>query len=146
MQVREGDAKAAMILWRPLLPGLEFAAAFERTRHRDFVGIFDIGSGRNACGDTADAERGVRFAHFVEQIASGGFTFHSRTGSEDQFLGFGQARPEIAQAKLLRAHTVDRTECAMQHMVQTVEAARLFYAGDIGRLFDDADQASVACG
>ena len=90
------------------------------------------------------------------EVTRGGFAFDRGAGGEDQFSTqatpldppdcLPARRPEVGQAKLLGAYAVERRERAVEHVIDAVVAAGLLDGGDVGGLFDDADQALVAGG
>src|ERR1700741_232301 len=45
---------------------------------------------------------------------------------------------------MLRAYAVERRESSVEYVIHAVVAARFFNRGDVGRLFDDANEALVA--
>ena len=60
--------------------------------------------------------------------------------------GGREAGEQVGDAELLRADAADGRERAVQHVVDAVVAARLLDGGDVGGLFDDADDVLVADG
>ena len=58
----------------------------------------------------------------------------------------GEAGEEVGDAELLGADAADGRERAVEDVVDAVVAAGLFDGGDVGGLFDDADEALVAGG
>ncbi len=58
----------------------------------------------------------------------------------------GDAGEEVGDAELLRAYAADGREGAVEDVVDAVVAAGFFDGGDVGGLFDDADEAVVAGG
>ena len=53
---------------------------------------------------------------------------------------------QIRDAQLLRADAVEGRNGSVQHVIDAVVVPRLFDGGDVGRLFDHADEALVARG
>src|ERR1700722_3003311 len=124
---------------------LNLTAAFERARHRDLIGIFDVAAGGDAGGDARDAHW-KRLEQIGEQ-GRGSFAFERWASGEDGLVDLAalSARGEGAGAQMFRADAVERRERAMQHVVDAVVMGALDDA-NAGRLLDYADLALVARG
>ena len=84
----------------------------------------------------------------LREIGRGGFAFYRGIGGEDDFVDVAgiDAGEEIRDAQLVRADAVQRRNRAVQNVKDSVEVLGLFDGGDVGGLFDHADQALVARG
>jgi hypothetical protein len=131
---------------RPCIFLLQLAAAFHGLQHRDFVGVFDITADGDAHGDAGDFHADA--LELLREIGSGRFAFNGRIRREDDFVDVAGVDPrqEISDAKLLGANAVQGRDGSVEDMVDAVEVLGLVDGGDVGGLFDDADQTLVARG
>ena len=124
----------------------EFPASFEGASHRDFVGVLDVRTCRDACSDARDAQAGVLPVQFVGKMARGGFTFDGGAGGKDYFLGIFQTRPQVDDTQLILTDSVHRRKRSVQYVVDTVVGAGFFNCINVGGFFHNADGAGAAGG
>ena len=127
-------------------PRLHVAAAFHGLEHGDLVGVFDVAADGDSHGDAGDFHSGA--LELLRQVGSGGFAFDGGIGSDNDFVDVAgvDAGNQVGDAELLGSDAVERRNGTVENMEDSVEVLRLFDSGDIGRFFDDADQALVASG
>src|SRR5947207_14750054 len=91
---------------------LILAPAFERLRHRDFVGPLEVGADGNAHRDPrhADAE-GLQDAREIDR---GGLALHGGAGGEDHLLDATRAdtREQAVDLELVRSDALQPGEAA----------------------------------
>ena len=119
--------------------------AFERVRHRDLVGVLNVTSRGNARGDSRDLH--LKAAERARKPACSGLALKRRTGRQDYLVNLASlnASHQRSSAQLLRTHSVKRRKGSVQHVVNAVVPAPL-HGFNVGRLFDNANQALVSRG
>ena len=91
----------------------------------------------------------VTFSRHVaigRKISRRRLAFDGRIGGQDHFVHLTVLHPphQIGNAQLLRAHSMQRRNRAMQHVVHAVKMLGLLDGGDVGRFFHDANQPLIA--
>src|SRR5208282_4046173 len=131
---------------------LHFAAAFHGLQHGDFVGVFDVAADGNSHGDAGHAQSlslSLSLSlplQLLGEIGGGGFSLDGGIGGQDNFFDFAAADPadQVGDAQLFWAHSVQWRNGAVEHVVDAVKMPRLLDGGNVGRLFDHADQLLIA--
>src|SRR5205085_5894262 len=144
----------------------QFAAAFHRLLHRDFVGVFDVAAGGDTGSDARDLHRGgsrsaVAARRFVllfhlllgllyqpRDVHGGGLAFDRRISGDNDFVDFAGIYParEIAEPQVLRPNAVERRKRTVQHVIDAVVVACLLDGRDVGRFLHHTNQPLVAGG
>lgn len=125
---------------------LQLAPSFERFRHRDFVGIFNIAAGGNTCSDARHPDR-IIFQHSLN-VDRCGLAFQSWIGRNNQLVHFSpfNALTQGREPQMFRSDAVQWRQRSVEHVIDAVIAARFLDRGNVGWFFDNANQALIARG
>ena len=87
-------------------------------------------------------------AQLLREIGCGGLAFDRGIGCEDNFVNVARldAADQVVDPQLLGADAVQGGERSVQDVIGTVEVFGFLDCGDVGGLFDHADEALVAGG
>src|SRR6266508_3512368 len=122
------------------------AAALERLRQRDFVGILEVATHGQATRDARDAH--TQRLEQLGQIDGRGLALNARIGGEDDLfdpLGL-EPRQQLPHAEVFGADAVQRRERAQQHVIATAELPCPLEREQVIRLLDDAERPGIALG
>ena len=80
------------------------------------------------------------------KIGGGGFAFNRGIGRNNYFVRLAVFNPlhQIRDPQLFGTNAMDRRNRSMQNVINAIVMPCLLYRGDIGRLFDYADQVLVS--
>ena len=122
---------------------LDFSPAFDGLEHRDLVRILNVTACGNSRGDSRDFQ--PRPAELPAKIGGGRLALHGRISSQNNFfyLPVRDSGQQIRDSQLLRSDPMNRGDRTVQNVVNAVVVPRLLNDGDVGGLFDHANEALV---
>jgi len=123
---------------------LHVAAAFHGLQHGDFVGVFDVAAYGNPHGDSGDLHSSA--LQLLREVDRGSFPLHGGIRSHDDLVYITgiDTRNEIGNPELLGSDSVQRRDCTVEDVEDSIEVLGLFDGSDIRGLFHDAHQTLVA--